>query len=84
MAVYYCIIIADVKDSKLYTLFIRSSKFWLSLGCSVLKLLSMIKELWTFKEAPSGLRDGVVGGIFWRDRVIRHIFWRDGVIKILA
>ena len=35
-------------------------------------------------EAPSGLRDGVIGGIFWRDRVIRHIFWRDGVINILA
>ena len=33
---------------------------------------------------PSGLRDGVIGGIFWRDRVIWHIFWRDGVIKILA
>ena len=26
---------------------------------------------------PSGLRDGVIGGILWRDRVIRHIFWRD-------
>ena len=38
----------------------------------------------TLMRPPSGLRDGVIGGIFWRDRVIGHIFWRDGVIKISA
>ena len=33
---------------------------------------------------PSGLRDGVIGGIFWRDCVIQHNFLRDRVFKTLA
>ena len=50
--------------------------------CTVSFLFS---NAWRCKRPPpSGLRDGVIGGILWRDRVIRHIFWRDGVIKILA
>ena len=43
--------------------------------------LSLLNHFGAFYEAPpSGLCDGVIGGIFSRDGVIQNNFWRDGVI----